>query len=396
MKLDAVMMICQPPNMAHRSPIFGDLPICIDARMLGGGGTGVASYSAALRETTIALTSRPMLLQADHGDDGRVRRTLGALRHVESRIVEQSVDTGRVLTARDLFRRAHIHFGLFRRPLAIVAPGPPGIMHWTYPLPIVMRGWANIYTVHDAIPLTHPDLTSINPRRHRAVLAALATVAVRFVTVSEAARREIVAATGGADDFVVDAGQAIDATPATTGQLPAGLRPDGYLLFCGAIEPRKNLTRLLDAYRRSGAALPLVIVGPDGWRAGPIAARIARTPGVLRLPFQDRETLRRLIAEARALLFPSLVEGFGLPVGEAMALGTAVLTSAGGALEEVAGDAALLVAPADVDALASAIGRLANDDALVLRLAKAGRVRAAAFTPDRFAERLTGIYRAIS
>jgi glycosyltransferase involved in cell wall biosynthesis len=105
--------------------------------------------------------------------------------------------------------------------------------------------------------------------------------------------------------------------------------------------------------------------------------------------------MRALIGHARALVMPSLAEGFGIPVAEAMTLGTPVATSDRGALAETAGGAALAVDPLDIAGLAAAIRRLAEEDALCLSLASAGRRNAARFTPARFAERLTRAYAAV-
>jgi glycosyltransferase involved in cell wall biosynthesis len=264
-----------------------------------------------------------------------------------------------------------------------------------------MEGWINLYTVHDAIPLDRPDLTPIDPRRHRAVLDAIVTRGDRITTVSQNARTAIVTTLGCDPGFVVDIGQPVSVAETPTGggteaeavPLPAGLTTGGYLLMVGSVEPRKNLTVVLDAYRRAGIILPLVVAGPDGWRAGPILADIAATPGVVRLPYVDRDTLLALIRYARALVFPSLAEGFGLPVAEAMALGTPVLTSDRGALAEIAGGAALTVDPTDVGAIGNALTTLISDTAMATALSRAGLVRAAAFSPDRFAERLERVYR---
>ena len=138
--------------------------------------------------------------------------------------------------------------------------------------------------------------------------------------------------------------------------------------------------------------MPLVIAGPDGWGASDIAGLIESTPGVIRLPYLDRHTVRILVSQARALVMPSLAEGFGLPVAEAMALGTAVATSDHGALAETAGGAALAIDPHDIAALAAGLRRLAMDDAFCASLAAAGRRNAERFTPARFAERLTRAY----
>jgi glycosyltransferase involved in cell wall biosynthesis len=119
---------------------------------------------------------------------------------------------------------------------------------------------------------------------------------------------------------------------------------------------------------------------------------IAETPGAIRLPYLHRNVIRTLIYNARALIMPSLAEGFGLPVAEAMALGTPVVTSNRGALAETAGDAALTIDPLNVTALTAALRRLASDEALCQALAAAGRRNALRFMPERFAERLTQVY----
>jgi glycosyltransferase involved in cell wall biosynthesis len=388
--IDGYATTCQPPTMATRSRLLEDVPIGFDGRMLIPQGTGVSTYARGLEQAIARLTEHPLVVRASHQDDGAMRRILGAIPG------RKRIERGDgVVIGRDVFRRGHLHFSLFGRPLHLILPGRPGIMHWTYPVPLLIEGWANLYTVHDAIPLVAPALSSISPERHRRVLTALDRSAARFVTVSEAARREIVATTGLSVDRVHDAGQAVIVGAPSGGPLPEGIRPGEYFLFCGTIEPRKNLVRLLAAHAQSGTELPLVIVGPDGWRAGPIRAAIAAAPRALHLGFQDREALLRLIASARALLFPSLAEGFGLPVVEAMALGTPVLTSARGALQEIAGGAAVLVDPIDPAAMASGILRLAKDDAYRHALVAAGLRRAADFPLERFVTRLASLYEEI-
>jgi glycosyltransferase involved in cell wall biosynthesis len=291
----------------------------------GAGGTGVSSYARALAAAAAFAGWPPAVLAADLGTGRRARigRWAAAALKLRRRL---RTAAGGGLVGDDVFRVAQVHFDWWRRPLELVAPGPPGIVHWTYPLPLRIAGWANLYTVHDAIPLTRPELTSISPARHRRLLAAIERQAAGFVTVSAAAKADIVRATGCAPDFVTDCGQAA-LLPEPEAATPAGLRPRGYFLYCGLIEPRKNLSRLIAAHVRAATGMPLVIVGPDGWRAGPILDAIAGRPDVLRLPYQDRPALAALIRDARALLFPSLAEGFGLPVAEAMTLGTPALVS---------------------------------------------------------------------
>ncbi len=366
--------------------------------LVPGEGTGVSSYARQLRRAqraihggSILLTDRPRLDGPAPAPLGRLGRWSRALLP-GARPARPSPDDESLLEASDVFRVAQVYFDVHRRPLQVRLPGPPGIMHWTYPVPLYVAGWHNLYTVHDVIPLLHPELTHIDARRYRRMLAALARCATRLVAVSETARAEIVDVTGCAPSFVVDCSVAVDPAPQPAAALPRGLEPGRYLLVCGTVERRKNVARVLEAYRRSALAVPLVIAGPDGPDAGEIGRQIAATAGAVRLPYLDAPAMGALLAHAEALVMPSLAEGFGLPVAEAMALGTPVLTSDRGALAETAGGAALTVDPENIDRLADAMQRLCGDAALRADLAAAGRRNAARFTPARFAGRLTQAY----
>ena len=371
--------------------------------LVSAGGTGVSSYARELRrahraisDTSALLSDRAVLEQAAPARFGRAGRWLRALMPGERNAQEMpGCASERLLVAPDIFRVAQVYFDVYRRPLPVHVPGRPGIMHWTYPVPLALVGWHNLYTVHDVIPLLHPELTHIEDRRYRRMLDRLARCAARFIAVSETARDEIVRATGCPRDFVIDCSVAVDSTPAPAANLPPGIAPDRFLLVCGTVEKRKNVGSVLDAYRRSGVTMPLVIAGPDGWGAPDIGGLLTATPGAVRLPYLDRPAMRALIGHARALVMPSLAEGFGLPVAEAMALGTPVVTSNRGALAETADGAALGVDPTDVDMLANAMRRVAADDALCAALAASGRANAARFTPARFAEGLTRAYAAV-
>lgn len=162
-----------------------------------------------------------------------------------------------------------------------------------------------------------------------------------------------------------------------------------FVLFTGTVEPRKNLGRLLEAFGRLGEVdADLVVVGPHGWSTDlpPTAAR--------RLGFVPQADRDALFAAAAVVAYPSLREGFGLPVLEAMVQGAAVVTSSTTSTAEVAGDAALLVDPLDVDAIAGALRRLLDDADLVARLGAAARARAATFTWARTADAMIAAYRA--
>ena len=132
--------------------------------------------------------------------------------------------------------------------------------------------------------------------------------------------------------------------------------PERYVLWCGTLEPRKNVPTLLEAFakvRQTDPALGLVLVGPTGWGDVPVRAQLAK--GVRLLGFLPTDHLHAAYAGARAFCYPSLREGFGLPVLEAMAHGVPVVTSSGTAMAEFVGDGGLLVEPRDADAMAAAL-----------------------------------------
>jgi glycosyltransferase involved in cell wall biosynthesis len=166
-----------------------------------------------------------------------------------------------------------------------------------------------------------------------------------------------------------------------------------YILGVGTLEPRKNLPRLVEAFTglddATRGAHRLVLVGPLGWDAGEttdaIAAHPDRVAAIGAVPDADLPALYR---RAAAFAYPSLYEGFGLPVLEAMIAGVPVLTSDTSSMPEVGGDAALYVAPRDVAAIRAGLARLLGDDELRARLAAAGPPRAAAFSWPRYGVRM--------
>ena len=318
----------------------------------------------------------------------------------------------RLVTIPNLFEIAHRHFALYGRFLPVRMAAAPAIMHWTYPLPIRLEGAANIYTLHDLVPLRMPYATLDAKRAYRDLVTACAAQAAHLCTVSEASRGDIVAELGIDPDRITNCYQA-SPLPAPTDDPGSdaamienifGLPHRGYFLHFGAIEPKKNIGRLLEAYLSTGSAAPLVLTGGRGWQAQEELRLLVpddeadtvhgrrMAERVRRLEHLSRPLLAKLIRGARAVLFPSIWEGFGLPVLEAMQLGTPVLTSNLGALAEVAGDAALLVDPHDVAAIAEGIKALDGDDTLRDRLASAGPREAARFSAEAYRTRLEAMY----
>jgi glycosyltransferase involved in cell wall biosynthesis len=263
-----------------------------------------------------------------------------------------------------------------------------------------------VVTVHDLTLLRFPELGTPALRAHVARAIATLPEADQIIADSRATRDDLIelTATDPARVHVVYPGcdarftnVARDAARATVAQR-FGLR-DPYLLHVGTLEPRKNAVTLLRAFERLRAASTarhtLVLVGRRGWIYEPILAAL-QTPalgGCVRL-LDDvgNDDLPSLYAAADLFVYPSLYEGFGLPVAEAMACGTPVITSTNSSLPEVAGDAAVLVDPRDDAALAAAIERVLGDAELRTILSARGLNQSARFTWDRCARETLAVY----
>jgi glycosyltransferase involved in cell wall biosynthesis len=302
----------------------------------------------------------------------------------------------RITSSAGLFGIAHRHFNLHGRFLPLRMPDPPAIMHWTYPLPVRLEGARNIYTLHDLVPLRMPETTRKRAVNYHRLVRRCVEAGAHICTVSEASRRDIIDLLDAAPDRVTNTYQtALPAAPSPASEAilhRLALAPGGYFLFFGTIEPKKNVARLVAAFEAAKPRHPLLIVGKEGWASAEAMAAVRASDRVILLDPLPADALAGLIRAARAVLFPSLWEGFGLPVLEAMQAGTPVLTSRAGALPEVAGDAALLVDPSDVAAIATGIAALDSDAALRGRLAAAGQVQAETFSPARYLERLEALY----
>jgi glycosyltransferase involved in cell wall biosynthesis len=385
------------PAYVHRVGLLnGGAPmqVCVEGRMLDNDeGTGTTTYARTLVRCLDAVGAEALILGDGNGPKRRSQalRLLAAMRQ-RPRTVLAPAGAPDTSIAPDVFREAQVFFNLHGRTLPVAFEKPPVVMHWTYPVPLHVIGARNLYTIHDLIPLSHPALTPISTERHARILGAVLKRADLLVTVTEAMRSEIVTRLGVDPARVVNTWQAVEAPLQADPPLPEGLRAGRYFLFCGRVEPRKNLARLARAHQSSGSALPLVIVGPRLPEETRLEEELATFQGVRRLAFLPRNRLFGLIRNARALLFPTLAEGFGLPIVEAMMLGCPVLTSNSGATAEVAGTAALLVEPQLTDAIADAIRMLEQDDKLCAKLRADGFARARNFTPESYAFRLRALY----
>jgi glycosyltransferase involved in cell wall biosynthesis len=317
----------------------------------------------------------------------------------------------RLLNGPDLFAVAERHFKRTKRFLRVRMPNPPDVMHWTYPLPVMLVGARNVYTFHDLVPLRLPYTTLDNKRAYLRLIRGCLRWGDHICTVSEASRADILNLFSPPPDRVTNTYQtaSLPAAPVASGELDGwlsglfGLHRGGYFLFFGALEPKKNVGRLIEAYLTSGVATPLVIVGGRAWKSetelrlvqGREGVRVAGTEQVRMLEYMPASWLSGLIQGARAVLFPSIYEGFGLPVLEAMQAGIPVLTSTESSLPEVAGDAAILVNPYRTTELTEAIRRLDGDDDLRREMSEAGLRQAGHFSRAAYQTRLAALYRAV-
>jgi len=316
-----------------------------------------------------------------------------------------------LFVARNLFANARRYFSWSGRFIELNFDTAPDILHCTYQLPLRAKRARNVYTIHDLVPLRLPYATLDNKRQTYSLLRKIAAEADHIVTVSEHSKRDIVQLLGVDEARVTNTYEAVE-FPRELVERPDdviaeelrgshGLEMQQYLLFYGALEPKKNVGRLIEAYLLSGASIPLVITGAGGWGNRAEVKMIeglraeGRAPGTPRIhhfEFVSFPMLVTLIRGARAVLFPSLYEGFGLPVLEAMLLGTPVVTSRASSLPEIAGDAALYVDPYDVDDIADAIKTITADEGLRTELSRRGRAQAELFSVARYRERVTALY----
>jgi glycosyltransferase involved in cell wall biosynthesis len=285
----------------------------------------------------------------------------------------------------------------------------PDLCHFTNSLAPLRAPCPLVITLHDMSLFVH---ASLHPLKSQLFVRPIIPLAIRraaaIITVSYHARREIVDGLqvspekvhviyeAAAPQFhvITDAAELDRVRQRYHLQKP-------FVLYVGNIEPRKNLTRLVAAFaqaRRQQSDLELILAGQLGWKYASLLRAIEDLKlgsAVRRLGYVPDEDLPALYNLARVLAFPSLYEGFGLPVIEAMACGTPVLTSNGSSLAEIATGASILIDPLSVDDIAHGLVRLAGDDALHARLRTAGLARAAQFSWPRAAEETVRVYDAV-
>jgi glycosyltransferase involved in cell wall biosynthesis len=274
--------------------------------------------------------------------------------------------------------------------------------HYTMPM---MAGVPVVVTFHDATFFSHPFLHQpVKVRFFQAAMKLSARRAARIVVVSESAREGILAHTRANPAIVDTVSEGVDTLslhPPTKEEL-AAFRSRYHLggpwiAFLGTLEPRKNLARLVRVFSKvapewEGA---LVLAGRKGWAFEELERGLASAPAgrVRVLGYIGSAERRCLLGGAEVVCYPSIAEGFGLPVLEAMACGTPVMTSNVSATAEVAGEAAELVDPLDEGGIETALRHLLADEARRRALRTAGLARASTFTWDATAKKMVEVYR---
>jgi glycosyltransferase involved in cell wall biosynthesis len=280
------------------------------------------------------------------------------------------------------------------------------VAHFTNGMLPLGTSAARVVTIHDMSLKLYPECHP--PRRlliNRPLLGVAARVADAVVTVSHSARRDLLAVYNIPADRVMVVHEAAgpdfqpiaDRARRTRIRMRYGL-PERFALYVGAIEPRKNLRRLMEAFaqaRRAGISHELVCVGPYGWSSRDLyehidslgLRRVVHFTGYV--PVEDLPVIYNL---GEFFVFPSIYEGFGLPVIEAMACGLPVITANTSSLAEVAAGAGATVDPHDVDALTAAIRTLATDAERRRELSERGLARAQQFSWTRSAKEMLALY----
>ena len=436
---------------------MGQKRVMIDGRNLGlESGTGVATYarnlSFALHDLgygvevlyggkgapgTSDLLREIAFFDSNAGDPPRWLRLIRAARAVATQFIGHHAAlvplTGMVITdhfksrlpyfdsiynSADLFSRATWLYGAFGRMHTVTLPGHrPDLMHWTYPLPLRLPHVPNLYTIHDLVPLRLPHTTLDNKRRYYRLVRKLVKSADHIVTVSEASKADIIAFLGADENRITNTYQAVHIPHKYSGKPldvvqrevegTFGLAFKEYFLFWGAIEPKKNIGRIIEGYLASGVKAPLVIVGAQAWKSENelkllyddnirtllrVGDETRVKKRVIQLSYAPFPLLVSLIRGAKATVFPSLYEGFGLPVLESMLLGTPVISSNTSSIPEIAGNAAILVDPYDAHQISEAIRSVDADEGLRTALSQKGAERAQLFSFDRYLTRLKDVY----
>lgn len=366
------------------------LRVAIDATPLIGRPTGVGAFCAGVLE---GLAGRPdaeptafaVSWRRRHAIDGRVPSGVDVVR--------------RAMPARPL----HALWGVSNVPPLEWFVGRADVVHGTnYVVPPTRRA-ARVVTVHDLTTVRFPELCNRATLAFPALVRRAVAGGAWVHTHSASVAAEVTEALGVPAERVRPVPSGVPPLPAPDPGAVARFLPPStarYVLAVGTAEPRKDLpglVRAFDALAASRPDLALVLAGPPGWGSDDLdraVAGAAASGRIVSTGWVDDATLSGLLAGAAVLAYPSVYEGFGYPPLQAMVVGTPVVATRDGSLEEVLGDAALLVPVRDVDALAGALATVLDSPTAAADLTARGLARAAGYTWQRCASGLMDLYRA--
>jgi glycosyltransferase involved in cell wall biosynthesis len=377
---------------------YNRVKIAIDIRTIDKPRSGVGYYVTNLVEQlmTIDDANRYCLISNDAGFDKGLTGA-GNFRHCHTRISNENHLFG------DIWENTVLPRSLEKMGIDIFH-GP------AFMIPLFKGDLRTVATIHDIVAFILPHTI---PKKYSLYMKLLISQVVkradRIISVSESTKADLVTWLGTPEDKIDVVPQGVSsrfvpASPDDDGQTirkKYGIRGD-YYLFVGNLEPRKNLIRIMQAFEAArdslGRDIQLVVCGKKGWLYDDIIAayhRIKRDSEIILTNYVDERDLLGLYQHARIFLFPTLYEGFGMPVLEAMAAGAPVVTSNVSSFPEICGDAALLVDPYDIGAIAGAILDVEDSAELRAELRERGLRRVQDYTWRATAEKTLDVYRSL-
>jgi glycosyltransferase involved in cell wall biosynthesis len=314
--------------------------------------------------------------------------------------------SGKVFNIYDCYKLANNLYKLLQIQTKARIPKEIDIWHTSYPIPIKVNNAKRITTIHDIIPLKIPHATLDDKKFFFNIINNAIKHSEIILTVSETTKEDILHCFDIKPEKIYVTYQPIvDSSNLVVEEdiIPRFLKKYNlkfkkYILFVGAIEPKKNVGRLIEAYSGLDSDMQLVIVGKKGWlwedEIGKLEAIFGGgfTGNVKLLEYVPKKDLTYLYKGAFCFVFPSLYEGFGLPPLEAMSLGCPVITSNVASLPEVCGEAAIYVDPYNSDDIRQAIEKLINNPQMQTQLVEAGKERVEFFSMENYTKKLYNAY----
>jgi len=315
-----------------------------------------------------------------------------------------------IYNSSNIFRLSQAFSVFTGKSTKITLPKQADIFHLTSPLPLSVLRTPKVVTVHDVIPIIFPSSTKVNVSHYYKMIKASLKDASVIFCVSENSRLDLIKYFDIPEKKIHITYESAD-LPTVIQNLKQKdieiflknnfkfINYKKYFIFYGAIEPKKNVKRIIEAFQKAKTEFPILIVGKDGWLHQDVDLLLnslwrikSNRKRFIRVPYISFLNLMTLLKGARGLVFPSFYEGFGLPVLEAMQIGCPVITSNVSSLPEVGGDAVHYVDPYDVLSIASAIDKISSDDIYTQQLVKRGHKQALRFSKEEHLKRLLAGY----